>query len=52
MVPYKTGILTAFANASGDPNLFRIHFSPDGNNLGGGDVRASVLIGCEPCLTN
>ena len=39
MLPYDGGVLTAFANASGNPQLHRVHWSPSGMDLGDGPVR-------------
>jgi hypothetical protein len=37
MITYGGGVLVAFSNAGG--NGQRIWFSPDGKNLGGGELR-------------
>ena len=39
MIPYKDGVLTAFSNCEGKADLHRIHWSKDGTNLGGGEIR-------------
>src|SRR5205823_6587112 len=38
MIPFRKGVLTAFANVANNPNLHRIHFSSDGEGLGTGTV--------------
>jgi hypothetical protein len=54
MIPYNGGVLTAFSNCEGNPRLHRIHWSSDGNNLGGphpstiryeGPSRVTAMIG-------
>src|ERR1700722_15339239 len=35
----EDGVLTGFAHAQGDRNKYRVHFSPDGKNLGSGEIR-------------
>jgi len=39
MIPYAGGVLTAFSNAAQNQNLYRVHWSPDGKNLGAGPIR-------------
>ena len=39
MTAYKGGVLTAFSNCEGKADLHRIHWSRDGTNLGGGEIR-------------
>jgi hypothetical protein len=39
MIPFDGGVLSAFARCDGTPGKYRVHFSPDGKDLGGGERR-------------
>ena len=39
MIEFEGGVLTAFTNCQGKPDLNRVHFSKHGKGLGNGEVR-------------
>ncbi len=48
MMPFGTGVLTAFSNVGGNPSLYRVHYSPNGRDLGDVNLSPPVYTGGSP----